>query len=80
MVENYHGKFHVTCLNQQWFIDLTAARHNIEVWKIHYITVRQHSSLGFLSPGWSGLASAKGYGKDSRSKISENSGKVRDMF
>ena len=50
LVESFNGKFRDACLNEQWFVDLAEARHRIEAWRIHYNTVRPHSSLGFLSP------------------------------
>ena len=73
-------KFHNAGSKQYSFSDLAAARHSIEAWKIHYNTVRRHSSPGFLSPGRFGLAGAKGCEKDSRSGSLENPGRVREMF
>ena len=49
-VESFNGKFRDACLNEQWFVDLAEARRRIEAWRLHYNTVRPHSSLGFLSP------------------------------
>ena len=48
LVESFNGKFRDACLNEHWFLDLADARR-IE-WRVHYNTVRPHSSLGFLSP------------------------------
>ena len=50
LVECFNGKFRDACLNEHWFLGLAEARHRIEVWCIHYNTVRPHSALGFLSP------------------------------
>ena len=75
-----NGKSHNAGPKQHSFSDLAAARHSIEAWKIHYNTVRRHSSPGLLSPGGSGLADAKGCEKDSRSGSLENPGRVREMF
>ena len=59
LVESFNGKFRDTCLNEHWFLDLAEARCRIEAWRIHYITVRPHSALGFLSPEQLRLASER---------------------
>ena len=50
LVESFNGKFRDACLNEHWFLDLADARGTIEAWRVHYNTVRPHSSLGFLTP------------------------------
>ena len=50
-VESFNGKFRENCLDQHWFADLAEARQRIEAWRIHYNTVRPHSSLGRQPPG-----------------------------
>ena len=67
LVESFNGKFRATCLNAQWFVDLADARRTIAAWRLHYNTVRPHSSLGFLSPERFRLAGEKDWGKDGRS-------------
>ena len=49
-VESYNGKFRDACLNEHWFTTIADARRNIEGWRIHYNTVRPHSSLGRVTP------------------------------
>ena len=49
-VESYNGKFRDACLNEHWFVTITDARRHIEVWRIHYNTIRPHSSLGNQTP------------------------------
>ena len=49
-VESFNGKFRDGCLNQHWFKDLEDARQLIDHWRIHYNTVRPHSSLGYQPP------------------------------
>ena len=49
-IESFNGKFRDECLNQNWFTDLTDARHIIEAWRVDYNTVRPHSSLGYRTP------------------------------
>jgi putative transposase len=50
LIESFNGKFRDECLNQNWFVDLRHARKVIEEWRVDYNTVRQHSSLGYLTP------------------------------
>ena len=49
-VESFNGKFRSACLNQNWFRNLAEAVQLIEQWRIHYNTVRPHSSLNYLPP------------------------------
>jgi putative transposase len=49
-VESYNGKFRDACLNEHWFTTIADARRTIEGWRIHYNTVRPHSSLGRITP------------------------------
>ena len=53
--------------------DITDARRSIETWRVHYNTIRPHSSLGFLSPEQSRMAGETGCGKAGRSATLENS-------
>ena len=73
LVESFNGKFRDACLNEHWFVDLADARRSIEAWRIHYNTVRPHSSLDFLGPEQFRLAGEKGCGKAGRSATLENS-------
>ena len=66
-VESFNGKFRDACLNSHWFVDINDARRSIETWRVHYNTVRPHSSLGFLSPEQFRMAGETGCGKDGRS-------------
>ena len=66
-VESFNGKFRDACLNEQWFVDLAEARRRIEAWRLHYNTVRPHSSLGFLSPEQFRRAGERGAGQAGRS-------------
>jgi putative transposase len=72
-VESYNGKFRDACLNEHWFVSIADARRIIESWRIHYNTVRPHSSLGNRTPEQFRLAGEKGYGKDGHSVTLENS-------
>ena len=49
-VESLNGKFRNECLNQHWFRTLDEAGYEIELWREHYINVRPHSSLNYMSP------------------------------
>ena len=62
-VESFNGKFRDACLNSHWFVDINDARRSIETWRVHYNTVRPHSSLGFLSPEQFRMAGETGCGK-----------------
>ncbi len=63
LVESFNGKFRAACLNEHWFVDLADARRTIEAWRVHYNTVRPHSSLGFLTPEQFRAAGEVGPGK-----------------
>ena len=73
LVESFNGKFRDACLNEHWFLDLADARRTIEAWRIHYNTVRPHSSLGFLTPERFRAAGDKCCGKAGPSGTLENS-------
>jgi len=48
--ESFNGRFRDECLNLEWFRNRVEARVLIEAWRVHYNTVRPHSSLGYLTP------------------------------
>jgi putative transposase len=72
-VESYNGKFRDACLNEHWFVTIADARRHIETWRIHYNTVRPHSSLGNRTPEQFRLAGEKGCGKGGHNMALENS-------
>jgi putative transposase len=72
-VESYNGKFRDACLNEHWFVTIADARRHIDVWRVHYNTVRPHSSLGNRTPEQFRLAGEKGCGKDGHCVTLENS-------
>lgn len=49
-VESFNGRFRDECLNENWFISLGDARRIIATWKDEYNDVREHGSLGGLTP------------------------------
>ena len=49
-VESFNGKLRDECLNEQFFLDLAAARQTIERWRRQYNRVRPHRSLGQQPP------------------------------
>lgn len=49
-VESFNGRFRDECLNENWFVSLADARRIISEWKMHYNEVREHGSLGGLTP------------------------------
>ena len=49
-VESFNGKFRDSCLNLNWFRDMSEARQKIEHWRNDYNLVRPHSSLGYQPP------------------------------
>jgi len=49
-IESFNGKLRDELLNQEVFDTLMEARVVIEKWRIHYNTVRPHSSLGYRPP------------------------------
>ena len=48
--ESFNGKLRDELLNGEIFYTLKEAQILIEQWRIHYNTVRPHSSLGYRSP------------------------------
>lgn len=48
-LESFNGKFREYCLDLHWFATIGDARETIETWRIHYNTVRPHSSLGLVN-------------------------------
>jgi putative transposase len=49
-VESFNGKLRDYCLNLHWFASLADARSTIENWQRHFNYVRQHRSLGRITP------------------------------
>jgi putative transposase len=49
-VESFNGKLRDKLLNAEVFNTLLEARVLIEQWRVHYNTVRLHSSLGYRPP------------------------------
>ena len=45
-IESFNGRLRDECLNQSWFVNLDAARREIETWRVDYNTRRPHTSLG----------------------------------
>jgi putative transposase len=72
-IESYNGKFRDACLNEHWFVTIADARRQIEIWRVHYNTVRPHSSLGNRTPEQFRLAGEKGCGKAGHCVTLENS-------
>ena len=50
--ESFNGKFRDECLSMEWFRNRMEARTVIEDWRIHYNTVRPHSSLNYQTPNY----------------------------
>ena len=50
VTESFNGKFRDECLSLEWFRSPTEAKVIIEAWRPHFNEVRQHSSLGYLTP------------------------------
>lgn len=48
--ESFNGKFRDECLSMEWFRNRIEARIVIEDWRVHYNTVRPHSSLDYRTP------------------------------
>lgn len=48
--ESFNGKFRDECLSMEWFRNRLEARIAIEDWRIHYDSVRPHSSLNYQAP------------------------------
>ena len=49
-VESFNGRFRDECLNEHWFTSIDDARTIIEAWRQDYNDVREHGSLGGLTP------------------------------
>jgi putative transposase len=49
-VESFNGRFRDECLNEHWFTSMADARTTIESWRNDYNKVREHNSLGGLTP------------------------------
>src|SRR5271167_3320810 len=48
--ESFNGKLRDECLKGEIFYSLKEAQVVIEQWRVHYNTVRPHSSLGYRPP------------------------------
>jgi len=48
--ESFNGKLRDECLNGEIFYSLREAQVVIEKWRVHYNTLRPHSSLGYRPP------------------------------
>lgn len=48
--ESFNGRFRDECLKMEWFRNRREAAALIETWRVHFNTVRPHSSLGYLTP------------------------------
>lgn len=48
--ESFNGKFRDECLSMEWFRNRQEAKVVIEDWRIHYNSIRPHSSLNYLTP------------------------------
>jgi putative transposase len=71
-VESFNGKLRDACLNEHWFTDLADARRTIETWRVHYNSVRPHSSLAYRTPERFRKETEEGYGKDGSFGTLEN--------
>ncbi len=49
-IESFNGRVRDECLNENWFMSLLHARLIIRGWKDHYNEIREHGSLGGLTP------------------------------
>ena len=49
-VESFNGRFRDECLNEHWFTSMDDARAIIAAWRKDYNEVREHGSLGGLTP------------------------------
>src|SRR5262249_29212403 len=49
-VESFNGRFRDECLNEHWFTSLDDARRIISAWRDDYNEVREHGSLGGMTP------------------------------
>jgi transposase InsO family protein len=48
--ESFNGKLRDECLNGELFYSLKEPQVVIEMWRMHYNTIRPHSSLGYRPP------------------------------
>lgn len=48
--ESFNGRFRDECLNEHWFTSMDDARSIIESWREEYNEVREHGSLGGMTP------------------------------
>jgi putative transposase len=48
--ESFNGRLRDECLNMEWFRNRREAAVLIEAFRVHFNTVRPHSSLGYLTP------------------------------
>jgi putative transposase len=48
--ESFNGKFRDECLSMEWFRNRIEAKVVIGDWRVHYNTVRPHSSLDYRTP------------------------------
>jgi putative transposase len=48
--ESFNGRFRDECLNMEWFRNRREAAALIETFRVHFNTVRPHSSIGYLTP------------------------------
>jgi transposase InsO family protein len=49
-VESFNGKMRNELLNTEIFYSIKEARIIIELWRVHYNTIRPHSALGYRPP------------------------------
>lgn len=49
-VESFNGKLRDELLNREIFYTLKEAKVLIEMWRVHYNTIRPHSALGYRPP------------------------------
>ena len=49
-IESFNGKMQDEFLNGEIFYSLKEAQVLIEMWRIHYNTLRPHSALGYYPP------------------------------
>ena len=53
--ESFNGKLRDELLNGEIFYTLQEARILVEQWRVHYNTIRPHSSLGYRPPAPQGI-------------------------
>lgn len=58
-MESFNGKLRDELLNVEVFNTLAGAKVLIEQWRVHYNTVRPHSSLGYRPPAPEVLVSGR---------------------